>query len=462
MTALRMGLVLAVVLVAASPGVLRAQQVRVRSTTTGRYIEMRPIVLDTASDSLVAAGKQAAAPITEDLEISAWGLGVRGLRAYGFLRFRDALGSELVWPRSTDHFDALWAFVELERESYRVRLGRQQRSSALGFYAFDGGLATWRPLPTLRLEGYLGRGLARGYLGPYSSSAISAMDPFIPNTGSVLMGASVWAAPMAGASLSAIWQRELTTDWDNTISDRAGFDAQAPVGRHLLVRGSADADLTTGDWGKSRLAVMARLPYRVNAEVALLRYRPLFGLNTIWGVFSPDAYSGFSLGADATVASALTLSASYSLRNYRPTTDVTPFYPTLDDQTHTVSVGGQYVSGDYLVRGSYRYVAGYGGGNSGGDAELAYDRGGLWHFGVTGMGFQEYEEFRVARGTVFGAGVNGRAQLAPWLSVRGDLTQFWHTSTEGGYGPDWSQLRGLFAAEITFGTSADRRTGGAR
>jgi hypothetical protein len=461
-TALRTSLVLAAALLAAAPAAPRAQQVRVRSITTGRYIEMRPIVLDTAADSLVAAAKQHAVPITEDLELSAWGLGMRGLRAYGYFRFRDALGSELVWPRSNDHFDALWAFVELERETYRVRLGRQQRSSALGFYAFDGGLATWRPMPTLRLEGYLGRGLARGYLGPYSSSAISSIDPFIPNTGSVLMGASVWAAPMAGASFSAIWQRELTTDWDDLISDRAGFDAQAPVGRHVLVRGSVDADLAQGQWGKGRIAVLARLPRRVNAEVALFRYRPLFGLNTIWGVFSPDAYSGFSLGADAGFAHGISVSASYAQRRYRPTTDVTPFYPSLDDRTHTLSIGAQVTSGDYLFRGSYRYVSGYGGGNSGGDAELAYDRGGLWHFGVTGMGFQEYEEFRVARGTVFGAGVNGRAQLAAWLAVRGDLTRYWHTSTEGGYGPDWSQLRGLLAAEITFGTSADRRSGGAR
>ncbi len=64
------------------------------------------------------------------------------------MRGRAALGSELVWPRYDDHFDALYAFLELERRYYRVRAGRQQRASGLGFYAFDGLTATARPWAT--------------------------------------------------------------------------------------------------------------------------------------------------------------------------------------------------------------------------------------------------------------------------------------------------------------------------
>lgn len=461
MSARRGALPLALALAVVAPRATHAQQFRFRSTTTGRYVQLRPLVLDTVLGTFVSGVRQYAAPLTEDLEISAWGFGVRGLRAYGLLRVRGSLGSPLVWPRYDDHFDALWGYLELERTTYRVRLGRQQRASSLGFYAFDGALGTWRPQPNVRVEAYAGRGLARGILDGYANTAVSSIDPVIPDRGTLLAGASVWAAPSAGSTVSAVYQREITSDRSALVSERAALDAQVAAGRHLLFAAYADADLAGGQWGKARLSGALRLPSGGRVEVAAFRYRPVFPLNTIWGVFAPQAYSGASVTGDVSPLRRLTLSGSLTYRRYTAATETTPFAFGMSDHSSIVTVGAQWVEGNYVFRGDYSYQAGYGGGQSGGSAELAYDRGGTWRFGLRGTGFQEAEEFRVASGTVIGLGADARARLARCCAIRGDLTRYWQTDAKGGDAPDWSQLRGSLTVDITFGASADRTTGAA-
>lgn len=97
----------------AAPRTLSAQSFRLHWTTTAEYVQLRPIQFDTASGVYDALPVAYAAPVTQDLEVSAWGLGMPGLRAYALLRGRAALGSELVWPRYGDHFDLLAAYLEL-------------------------------------------------------------------------------------------------------------------------------------------------------------------------------------------------------------------------------------------------------------------------------------------------------------------------------------------------------------
>jgi hypothetical protein len=440
-----------------------AQSLRFRSTTTGRYVQLRPLVYDSVTNAFVSGNREYAAPVTEDLEINAWGLGVTGLRAYGLLRFRESIGgSELVWPRYSDHFDLLWGFLELERVKYRLRVGRLQRRSELGVYAFDGGLATFRPRSNVRLEAYGGRGLARGLLDPYNASAVSSIDPVVPSTGSLLVGASAWYAPTAGSWFSALYQRELTTDRTGLISERIALDGEVAAGAHVVLAGYADADLAMGQWGKARLSAMLRLPREGRLEAAVYRYRPLLPLNTIWGVFTPEGYQGASVTADYAPTRRLTLSSSYSFRLYEPASEETPFEPNLSDRSDMVTAGARWIAGDVQFSGQYHFLSGYGGGQSGGDVEVAYDRGGQLRLGVFGTGFQQAEEFRVAYGTLLGCGLNARAQVTPAFSLRGQLARYWQTGTKGGKAPDWSQLRGSLTVEIAFGANADRTTGGVR
>ena len=89
------------------------------------------------------AGTISAMPLTQDLTVTAWGFGT-GVSLYANVRARASLGDEPdFWPRADDHFDALAAYVEVDRERFRARAGRQWATTGLGFYNFDGvSLAT--------------------------------------------------------------------------------------------------------------------------------------------------------------------------------------------------------------------------------------------------------------------------------------------------------------------------------
>jgi hypothetical protein len=434
---------------------LTAQAFRVRSVTTMRYAELRPIHYDSASGTFVTDPVASAIPLTEDIEVSGWGFGVEGLRAYALVRGRAALGSELVWPRYGEHFDALWAFLELDRPRWRVRAGRQQRASGLGVYGFDGLTATVRPLPTIRVEAYGGRGLARGFLEPQNSAAITSLDPLLPNQGTILVGTSLWAAPSPGSSFSAIYQRELLSDRSALVSERAALDARVTVGPAVL-SGSADADLATSTWGKARLGALVRVGRRSFAEVEVFRYKPLLDLSTIWGVFSPEAHKGASASLHFSPLSQLSVSTTYSYRKYEPVTAGAPFVANLHDDASLFSVSGRWQAGDLSTEGSYTLQTGYGGIQSGGDVGVAYSRQGGWRLGGRASAFQTDEAFRVTDGTVYGLGAEARGPVGDRAFLRAEVMRYLHRRMSGQTGIDWNQTRALVSFEVTFGSNPDR------
>ncbi len=447
-------LALPIVAIATAP--LGAQSARVRSTTTARYAQLRPIRYDTVSGSYVAEPVASATPLTQDVEVSAWGFGVQGLRAYGLVRGRTALGSDLVWPRFDDHFDALYAFLELERPHYRVRAGRQQRASGLGFYAFDGLTATVRPRATVRVEGYGGRGLARGFLEPQNSEAIRSLDPLRPDKGTILLGASFWAAPSAGSSFSAIYQRELLSDRSGLVSERAALDARVSVGRLLALSGSADADLALGAWGRARLGALVRIGRRSYVEVEAFRYKPLLDLTTIWGAFAPEAHRGASASLHVSPKRSLALTSSFTYRRYEPLSSGTPFLVDIQDDAKQFAVGAHWQAGNLALDGSYRLQLDFGGAQSGGDVAAAFARPDGWRLGARGVAFQRDEAFRVTNGTVYGAGLEARGPIGDRVYVRGELMRYLHRKLSGQAALDWNQTRALLSLEWTFGANPDR------
>ena len=74
---------------------------------------------------------------TQDVSATAWGFGLQGLSATILLRGRTNLADDLRWPRSDDPFDAILAYAQLQRSVFRVRAGRQQNISGLGFSGYD-------------------------------------------------------------------------------------------------------------------------------------------------------------------------------------------------------------------------------------------------------------------------------------------------------------------------------------
>lgn len=432
------------------------QSLRVHSTTTARYVELRPIRYDSAAGIFRADSVTSAAPLTQDVEVSLWGLGVPGLRAYSLMRGRAALGSGLVWPRSDDHYDLLVAFLEYERARYRLRAGRQHRASGLGWYAFDGLTATLRPLPSVRAEVYGGRGFARGFLEPVGSDALRALDPLRPEQGTVLMGASVWAAPFAATAITGVYQREILSDRSGLVSERMSLDARAGVGQRLLLTGSAEADLAFGTWGRARAGALARLGRKSFVEVEVFRYRPVLDLTTIWGVFAPQGHRGATVSSRVSVAPTLGLSAGYTYRRYEPLARGTPFLTDVDDEAQLVTAGARWSPGDFILEGGYRLQFGFGGAQSGGDIGVSWEPTGGFRAGLRGAAFQQEEAIRVADGTVYGVGGELRARLGEHAGVRADLMRYSHRRSQGQATVDWSQTRGTLAFDWWVGSNPDR------
>lgn len=444
---------------------LDAQSVRLHGTSTVQYAQLRPIQYDSAADSGAGAYRSLplafAAPFTQDLELSAWGLGVTGLRAYGLFRARAALGSGLVWPRSSDHFDALYAYLELDQTSYLLRAGRQQRASGLGWYAFDGLTAAWLPIPAIRIEGYGGRGLARASLDAPNSSAITSLDPLRPDRSSILLGASVRAAPSARSTFTAIYQRELLSDRSGLISERAAFDGRLALGHRLILSGSADADVARQQWGKASLSATVLVSRAWSMALEAFQYRPALDLTTIWGAFMPESHYGYTGTATVAASATVALSGTFTYRRWQPLSSGSPFLVDVGDSQKELGLGAHVRRGVYALDGSYHLQVGFGGKQSGGDIRVAYapdpDEG--WRAGFRATAFQQVGMFRVSGSTVYGIGAEIRSPLSHGLACSADLTRYFQRRLTGQNGLDWNQTRASLTLEWTMGADADHAGG---
>jgi hypothetical protein len=442
---------------------LAAQAIRLHGTTTTQYVQLRPIRYDSTANAdtgaYVALPVAYAAPFTQDLELSAWGLGMSGLRAYALVRGRAALGSNLIWPQSDTHFEALYAYLELERPLYLLRLGRQQRSSGLGFYGFDGLTASWRPLAALRIEGYGGRGLARASLESYNSSAITSLDPLRPDQGTILLGTSVWAAPSPRSTFTAIYQREVLSDRSGLVSERAAFDGRVGVGARLVVSGSADADLARKTWGKARLSATLLLGHGNSIQLETFQYRPALDLSSIWGVFVPESHSGYSATANVAASTALSFTGGFTYRHWQPLSSGSPFLVDVGNDQKELTIGGHARAGSYALDASYHLEVGFPGDQSAGDLNVTYARLDGWHVGGQAAAFQQTDLFRVASGTVFGVGATVGSPPGRRLGVSASVMRYLHRRLTGSTGVDWNQTRASITFDWTVGADADHLGG---
>ena len=456
--------VLAVLAAQGTARPLAAQSVRLHGTSTVQYVQLRPIQYDSAADSgagaFVSLPETFAAPFTQDLEVSAWGLGVTGLRAYGLFRGRAALGSALVWPRSNDHFDALYAYLELDRTSYLLRLGRQQKASGLGWYAFDGLDAGWQPVPAVRVDAYGGRGLARASLDAPNSSAITSLDPLRPDQGAILMGASVSAAPTARSTFSAIYQRELLADRSGLVSERAAFDARVGLASWLYVTGSADADIARRQWGKASVSATWLASRATSVTLEAFQYRPALDLSTIWGVFMPESHHGYAATTTVTASPALTLSGGLTYRRWQPLSSGSPFLVDVGDTQTELNLGAAWRRGRCTLDGGYHLQTGYGGKQSGGDLSAGYASEGGWRAGLRATAFQQDGEFRVSGGTVYGFGAELRSPLTDVVGMSVDVMRYLQRRGTDPTSLDWNQTRVSITFEWVMGANADHVSGG--
>jgi hypothetical protein len=475
----RMGALLVILTLAllvfsgASP--LGAQGVRGWAGTTVQWVELRPFGQDTlprygvVTDSLgrswygnrqvscfagdfctayVALAKDKILAVTQDVSFTAWGLGMEGLSFTGLLRGRAHGGSELLWPRSDDAFDALLGYAQLQRGDFRFRLGRQEVRSGLGFPAFDGASVTYAT-GTTQVEAYGGRSLARGLREP-TNEALKGIEDFFVDRGARLLGASL-RKRMTSTVLTARYHREIQADRSNLVGERASVDALTTL-PSVRFAFSMDYDLARDRLGKSSLTVGLPLYARkVLVEASARRYVPYFQLSTIWGFFEPVSYSELELRGTWTPGTALGVWASAGRRSYGDT-DTQVLLGPLADTGWRGNLGARWQAWPgWTLDGSYRLEWGPGAFLSSGDVALRYSAGERLSLAVSGTSLQQIEEFRVGDGRALGGGISFNLSLTDRASLGGGMSVLRHRYGGSVFTSPWNQSRGWTSLRIEMG-----------
>lgn len=462
----------------------RAQGVRVTGVTQARYVELRPWVVDsiplsqtagsgvtrtdTANGMVVTCqsdttrssyctflrsgtGHLITTPITQDIQVSAWGLG-RGISIYAHLRgWFDAGPDKELWPRPERRVEPLAAYLEIDRSKARVRLGRQYVTGGLGLYNYDGADVVLRPLASTSIDVFGGWSLARGLNEPRTSGAIAAVDNLPPTDAGLIFGGQLRFRPTGGSAFSAMYQREVRTDRGGLYSERVAAD-----GSLRLWRGGVDValenDLATGNWNEARLRVYSPVASFLSLSAEARHYAPFFELWTIWGAFAPVGFNEVRADAQLTEGTgALAVDLHGAWRRYGDTHTGIETQPLRDD--------GWRVGGDaswrplqrWTLSGGYSMDVGFGASRSDGDAAIHFAPTRGTYIGVQGTAFQSVYEFRVGEGRVYGVGLDAGVQLADELRLAGDAMVYKHRVTSTVPTPDWSQRRASVRLEWTLG-----------
>lgn len=468
---------------------LCAQGARVRGVTSVRLLELRPFVDDSVPLSSTQPGavdyrvladgrvvrcvesdafcrfKRAgdarnAMPLVQDLELTAWGLG-RGVSVHADLRVRSAMGSQpALWPRATDAFDALSAYVELDRTRYTLRAGRQYASSGLGLYNFDGATVVVRPTNRVALEAFGGWSLAQGLNESFTSSEIAAVDELPPDRNALLVGAQFRARPTDATSLSAMYQREVRANRSALYSERIALDGSWRLGRADL-EGALQQDLATGAVNEGSLRVRLPTVRRIGLSLEARHFRPFFELWTIWGAFSPVGFDeGRAQASWQSPSSAWTVDVHGARRKWNGTEAGLDFAPLRNDGWR---VGGNVAwraNAVWHASAGYSADVGFGAARSEGDAALHWQHQRVF-LGANASAFQSIYEFRLGTGRVIGFGVDGGWQIRPDLRIVGDATLYQQLARNRAPSTDWTQRRMSARFEWTVGSDPGMRAVGA-
>ena len=463
---------------AALPGTAAAQQVRRHVTSTVRLWQVRPLVRDTVPRDGLTTGvggrlefegrpvdcvplgpctvlnqgdRADAVGVTHDLSFTAWDLGVRGLSATGLLRGRwDAAGG-FALPRTGDHFDAILAYLELDRGPVRARAGRLRALGGLGSSGYDGVEVRVDPVRRLTASAYGGRSLARGLEEP-RDEILAGVEEFAPGHEAWLVGASLGAEAGPAAAVTARYQREILSDRSALLSERASLDARARVPGDLRVTGALDYDFAFGRVGKASLSLARSIP---EADVRVVatgrRYVPYFELWTIWGFFSPVAYTEGELAASWAARASTVLAASAAYRRYEDAEAPLIFDPLEEDALRLSVSGASSWGRGWSTRASYAWENGVGAFRSAGSARVAWRPRDALEVGLRAAAFQQIREFRVGEGVVWSGGADLVWDVTGTTELRAGLDAYRQTFEDRPGAFDWTQLRGWSALRVRFG-----------
>ena len=227
-------------------------------------------------------------PLVSSMDLTMWGIGVRGLSLRVNGRAGVDLGESEVWPGTEPAVQLLEAYAEYALRSVTARAGRQLLANRLGIAGVDGGRVTLRAGAGLEAEVYVGLGLARATGLPVSSAVLNPLDDFQPRKRQwVAGGAAGWSGPRGNVRID--YQREVERESRQFTSERAAISGEVrPFDRWSLAAGLEYDFANT--WFGNADATLRYVSPPITATVGARQYRPHFDLWTIWGAFSPVPY----------------------------------------------------------------------------------------------------------------------------------------------------------------------------
>jgi hypothetical protein len=405
-------------------------------------------------------------PVLQDLEVAAWGFGP-GISAHAQVRARQAFGPVRdLFPRSRDHFDVLTAFVELDRETLRARLGRQWVPAAgFGLLNYDGASLQWRPRREAAVELYGGWSLAPGLNEPRTSAEVAEVELLAPDDRGYVIGGALRARPLRPLALSARWQRDIRTDRLEMYAERVATDATWRLGRGGI-DGTWVHDLGTGTTSEARLR--ARLPEWRGAALAVeaRRFRPFFELWTIWGAFSPVGFTeargtlGWH-GRDGFLER-VGVDLAASRRTYDATDAGVESAPLRDDGWRAGVDANLRLTRDWTANAGYLREIGFGASRTDQQAGVRWDPARRFSAGAHVAAFQTLLETRLGFLDVKGAGVDAAWRVTPDVRVVGDAAAYRNRSSGAGPARAWTQRRGTVRLEWSVGADPGGAGRGAR
>jgi hypothetical protein len=458
---------------------LHAQGVRWTATSVANYVDLRPVAPDSIPDSLTTgtslvresglglvscpAGhtqcyfyrsldRTHTIPFTQDLTGTAWGFG-QGVSAYVHLRAATNLGGESqLWTGEEEHLNALAAYLEIDRDRWFARAGRQWITSQLGLNNFDGASLGLRPWRGVIVEGYGGRALVQGLSQPYTSGELSAADNLSPDDGGLVFGVTAAWRPSPANAVNAEYQRVIRSDRAGFYSDRLSVDGVWAV-RGTALALNTQFDLATTAVNEFIVRASRSLTSQAGGSVAYVHSTPFFPLWTIWGVFAPVGFN--EARADGRWQSQdghwwFTLGGGY--RKYQDTHTGVGFLPLRDNGWTLLGTGTWRVRSAFEIDGSYRRDIGPGASKSDGGVTARWTRtDGAW-IGVTGSATQNIFEYRLANGYLLGGTVSGELPLTTALRFAGQIGAYRQiASNTPSTTVNWTQRRGLIRLEWLVG-----------
>jgi hypothetical protein len=405
-------------------------------------------VLTTVCTGYLPLGDEHTLAATQDLGLTMWGLGVQGLSITAHVRGRARVDGDFVWPRSDDEFDAIVAYAQLQRGPLRVRAGRMDIPSGLGFARFDGASASYTR-GMLRGELYGGRSLARGLREP-AKEAFRGLDDFFLDHSVLLFGGSA-SARLLGTAVTGRYQREILWDRSGLVSERGSLDFSSTRERFRL-RGSLDYDFAREQVGKGEVTwSMPLQESRWLAELSVSRYVPYFELSTIWGFFEPVSYWELTGRVAWSRTADLAAWISGGRRSYADTKTPVILEP-MRDVGWRGELGARWrLARDWALDGQYQLEWGPGGFLSSADAAVRYDVSEGLIASLSAVTFQQIEEYRLGQGRAFGGSASVDWAWSERASVAGGASLVRHRDGGNVFTSPWNQSRAWMTLRFDIG-----------